>query len=75
MQQLTEIDIFCKNTINLMQKNNLTPKQMMQIMKIGKTSFEKLQKGVLSNRITVETLFILCQRFNVTPQKMFSDIL
>lgn len=75
MRQLTEIEIFSKNVITLMKQNNLSPNQMMQIMKIGKTSFKKLQRGVLSNRITVDTLFILCQRFNITPQKMFSDIL
>lgn len=64
---------FCQNVLRLMRKNGLSEKEMIEIMQISKVSFNKLKDGFLSNRITVDTLMLLCKRFNVSPHEILDD--
>ncbi|MEG1880227.1 MAG: helix-turn-helix transcriptional regulator [Oscillospiraceae bacterium] len=66
--------IFCKNIKNLRKREKLTQREMSDILGIGLKSLEKLEKGLIPARLSIETLFKASIYFKYAVKDLFSDI-
>ena len=69
----SEINNFCRNIYLLRIFKNLSVGQMARILKIQPQTLELLEKGILSEEVTVEILFGIQNNFHIKPSQMFSD--
>lgn len=73
-KSIDELTIFTKNIIYLRNKNNLSKKEMAKLIGIGTGSLNKLEKGEIPERMSVEVVFEICNAFGLHPCDLFRDI-
>lgn len=64
---MNDRSIFCKNIQRLMDENNLTIKEMAEIMDVKECIVEQLCQNIIPSDLYVDSLFNLCVYFNLTP--------
>ena len=62
------INIFTENIIYLRKVNNLSLKEMSEILNISTYSIKKIEKGLLPSRLKVSVLFKIQKYFGISPQ-------
>ena len=71
MENNQEVIVFCQNVKMLKERNELTNLKMAKIMGI---SLEKMERGILSPRISTSIIFKLCKKFNIKPRELFMHL-
>lgn len=71
MDTSREIETFCQNVSYLRKKYHLPLISMAMLLGISQTSMRLLDKGTLSNRITVDTLYRLHRIFQISIDDLF----
>lgn len=69
-----ELAVFCENIRLLRERNGLTKKQMTEIMGIGMASLNKIEKGIVPEKLKVEALLYTANYFHYAPHELFSPI-
>ena len=69
-----DIDVFCQNVKILRERNNLSKKEMAEILEIGIASLTKIEQGVIPPRATTNIIFNLSNSFNIKPHKLFMPL-
>ena len=71
MNNKEEITAFMENVAFLRRQNKLTKKKMCEILGIGILSLNKIEKGQLPKRITVEVIFKIKKYFGINASELF----
>ena len=74
MSNQDEILVFGENVKKLRKKENLSKKEMADIMGVGVRSVTMLENGVLPLRLDVKALQRLSLRFGIKIEDLFSEI-
>ena len=74
MSNQDEILVFGENVKKLRKKENLSKKEMAEIMGVGVRSVTMLENGVLPLRLDVKALQRLSFRFGIKIEDLFSEI-
>ena len=61
------------NIIKLRKENNLSKKEMAQILHISSYSLNKIEKGELHPRLNIDIVFYIEKHFNIPPHKLFHN--
>lgn len=72
MTKKKECLIFCRNVCYLRKKYRLSQKSMALLLGIGVYSVCQLEKGILSNRIKLDTLVRLNKVFEIPLPDLFA---
>ena len=67
-----EIVIFCYNVSLLRRYFHLTQKEMAKILEISVYSLRKIERGVITEKITLDVVYLLYKRFGLPYSKQFS---
>ena len=67
-----EINNFMNNIAYLRKKNGLSKKEMANVLNISVYALNKIERGELPKKISVEVVFNLQKRFKISPEKQFS---
>ncbi len=74
---MTNLEIFTHNIMWLRRHYGLSKKRMADMLKIGLWSLNKIEKGEVPPRLTIEVLFVVQKCFGISPtsllQKPFAD--
>ena len=62
------IDVFTENITYLRKENNLSLKQMSEILNISTYCIRKIEKGILPHNLKVDILFKIEKHFGIFPQ-------
>ncbi len=68
-----ELQTFSYNVAWLRKKNGLTKKKMAQILGIGVVSLNKIERGEVPPRTSVEILFKIYNYFNIRPSELIAE--
>ena len=66
------INIFTENITYLRKANNLSLKQMAEILNTSTYSIRKIEKGILPPRLKVDVLFKIQNYFVISPEAIVS---
>ena len=66
------INIFTENVTYLRKVNNLSLKQMSEILNISTYNIKKLEQGILPPKLKVDVLFKVQHYFAISPQIIVS---
>ena len=61
------------NIIKLRKENNLSKKEMAQILHISSYSLNKIEKGELPPSLNIDIVFYIEKHFNIPPHKLFHN--
>ena len=64
-------ECFCCNILWIRKEKGLSKKEMAAIMHTGEKSIEKLEKGILPRKLSVDALFFLSEYFDIPSDKWF----
>ncbi len=70
----TEIKQFLVNVAYLRKRHNLSKKEMAQILGIGIGSYNKLEQGILPERLSVDVIFNITDYFKIPPANLFQKL-
>ena len=73
-QNSEEIMIFCQNIKRLREKNELSKKEMADILEIGLTSLVKIEHGIVPPRMGADVIFKTSQYFKIKPHELFAHL-
>ena len=66
-----EINNFINNIAYLRKKYGLSKKEMADVLNISIYALNKIEKGELSKKLSVEIIFNLQKHFKISPEKQF----
>ena len=70
--ETSDIQILLHNIAFLRKHHNLSKKEMAQLLHIGIGSLNKIESGVLPERLSAEILVHLANHFNYTTAELLS---
>lgn len=70
--ETSDIQILLHNVAFLRKHHNLSKKKMAQLLHIGIGSLNKIESGVLPERLSAEILVHLANHFNYTTAELLS---
>ena len=68
----SEIIKFTKNVAKLRKKHNLSKTRMCNILKTSIHSLNKIEKGIIPKKLSLEVVFRIENHFGITPKDQFS---
>lgn len=68
----SELIKFTKNVAKLRKKHNLSKTRMCNILKISIYSLNKIEKGIIPKKLSLEIVFRIKKHFGITPKDQFS---
>ena len=68
------VKIFCKNIRDLRKRQNLSQKEMANILGIGVKSLSMIENDVLPPCLNCEILFRIQNYFGIKPPNMFDQL-
>ena len=68
----SEIIKFTKNVAKLRKKHNLSKIRMCNILKTSIHSLNKIEKGIIPKKLSLEVVFRIENHFGITPKDQFS---
>lgn len=71
---MTEVQIFCYNVKVLRERRGLSIEEMAQILKISVFSVWEMERGVLPDEVTIETIFFIQKHFGISAKSLFEPI-
>lgn len=75
MRTENELQIFMKNLVFLRKENQLSKKEMANILGIRIQSLTQLENGELPPGLQVSVIFNACKRFGIAPQVLITQAL
>ena len=69
-----EISNFTNNIAYLRKKNGLSKKEMAKALNISIYALNKMERGDIPKRISVDIIFNLQKQFKISPEKQFKKI-
>ena len=69
------LDCFCHNVHFLRQQHHLSQKQMAERLGISVYAIRKLERGSVSESITIDTVYAIYKQFGIKPADQFSKYL
>ena len=69
-----EISNFTNNIAYLRKKNGLSKKEMAKALNISLYALNKIERGDIPKRISVDIIFNLQKHFKISPEKQFKKI-
>ena len=69
-----EIKNFINNIAYLRKKNGLSKKEMATILNISIYALNKIERGELPPKLSIEIIFNLQKHFKILPEKQFEKI-
>jgi len=69
-----EINNFINNIAYLRKKNGLSKKEMANVLNISVYVLNKIEKGELPKKLSVEIVFNLQKYFKISPEKQFKKM-
>ncbi len=73
MKATGEMEIFLKNVTWLRRHYGISKKRMAGLLGIGIASLNKIEEGKMPERLGVETVFRIYDKFGVLPENQFSE--
>lgn len=70
----TEFAIFQNNIKFLRKKENLSKKDMAKLLQISVNSLNKIESGIMPERLGIGIVFRIQQVFGVLPREQFQHI-
>ena len=67
MQHIEELTVFCKNVTFLREKHQLSKKDMAQRLHMSRYTLNRIERGIVSERMGTNVLFYIYQNFGVLP--------
>ena len=68
-----EFAVFAHNVIWLRNQNKLSKIKMASIMGVCVESLNKIEKGILPPRMSVEVVFRISKAFGIYPHELFRE--
>ncbi len=69
--KFTDAEIFMFNVTRLRKRHGLTKKEMAKTLGISVGTLNKIEKGELPPRMSVEIVFNIYQHFGIHPKNQF----
>ncbi len=69
-----EIDNFMNSIAYLRKKNWFSKKEMANVLNISIYSLNRIERGELPEKLSVEIVFNLQKHFKISPEKQFKNI-
>ncbi len=69
-----EINNFINNIAFLREKNGLSKKERANVLNISIYTLNKIERGELPEKLSVEIVFNLQKHFKISPEKQFEKI-
>ena len=73
MTVTNKISVFCENLRRLRKEANLTKKEMARKLGISVYLLSQIEKGKVSNRITVNLILRVYSEFKILPSELFES--
>ncbi len=73
MKATGEMEIFLKNVTWIRRHYGLSKKRMAELLGIGIASLNKIENGEMPQRLGVEIVFRICDKFGLSPEEQFSQ--
>ena len=67
------IEVFTNNVVWLRKINNISKRKMCEILEIGIGSLNKIEKGILPPRLSVDVLFAIAHYFEISAEKLVGE--
>jgi len=69
-----DINNFINNIAYLRKKSGLSKKEMATVLNISIYALNKIERGELPEKLSVEIVFNLQKHFKISPEKQFKKI-